>query len=390
MNFTEEQISGEFHIPALQIISNNIPVSTQASILSVKVKVSDLKYNLDRVMVWLNNVPVFGSNGMDVKAKLQKSLELDLQIPLVEGKNKITFSCINEKGAESLVSTVDVLKHNEQATKANLYIVAIGVSEYADKNYNLKYAAKDAEDIIKSFSASKEIFGQVFTKALLNGDATKQNINTVKEFLKQSTIDDEVIIFIAGHGLLDDKYDYYYGTHDIDFLNPSGNGIVYEEIEELFNTTKANKKLLFMDTCHSGELDKDEIKNETTAVAVASDIKFRAVGPGVQQVNAFGLENTLSLMDNLFGNIKRGSGTTVISSAGGAEYAMESDTWKNGLFTFCLLDGLSNKKADSDHDGNVFLSEIQTYVSKEVEKLSGGKQKPTTRSENLENDYRVR
>ena len=341
-------------------------------------------------MVWLNNVPVFGSNGMDVKAKLQKNLELDMQVPLVEGKNKITFSCINEKGAESLVTNVEVLKHNDKTLKPDLYIVAIGVSEYADKNYNLKYAAKDAEDIIKSFSTSKELFNNIFTKAVLNADATKNNIRSIKDFISKAKIDDEVIVFIAGHGMLDDNYDYYYGTHDIDFINPAEKGMVYEEIEELFNTTNANKKLLFMDTCHSGELDKDEIQ-ATESVAVASnEIKFRAVGPGVQQANAFGVENTLSLMDNLFGNIKRGSGATIISSAGGAEYAMESDAWKNGLFTYCLLNGLSNKKADADGDGNVLLSELQNYVSKEVETLSAGKQKPTARAENLENDYRVR
>jgi uncharacterized caspase-like protein len=71
------------------------------------------------------------------------------------------------------------------------------------------------------------------------------------------------------------------------------------------------------------------------------------------------------------------------------EYAMESDKWKNGLFTYCLLNGLTTKAADLNQDGEIMLSEIQQYVQNQVSELSGGMQKPTSRIENIEMDFRV-
>jgi len=68
---------------------------------------------------------------------------------------------------------------------------------------------------------------------------------------------------------------------------------------------------------------------------------------------------------------------------------MESDQWKNGLFTYCLLSGIKDMSSDVNKDGMILLSEIQDYVYSKVSELSGGKQRPTTRRENLEFDFRV-
>jgi hypothetical protein len=87
--------------------------------------------------------------------------------------------------------------------------------------------------------------------------------------------------------------------------------------------------------------------------------------------------------------LRRGSGTSVISSAGGAEYAMEGTMWRNGVFTYCFLSGLKNMKADLNKDGKIMLSELQTYLQKEVVTLTKGKQTPTSRAENLYNDIQI-
>jgi len=68
---------------------------------------------------------------------------------------------------------------------------------------------------------------------------------------------------------------------------------------------------------------------------------------------------------------------------------MESGNWKNGLFTYCLLQGLESMDADLNNDGEIWLSELQKYVQNEVSKLSKGKQQPTSRIENNTLDYRV-
>ena len=82
-------------------------------------------------------------------------------------------------------------------------------------------------------------------------------------------------------------------------------------------------------------------------------------------------------------------GCTDRLQTGGVEFAMESDTWQNGLFTYCLINGLTTKAADLNKDKMITVSELQIYVQAEVSKLSNGKQTPTSRIQNNEMDYRV-
>jgi len=390
MNFTEEQLGKDFHLPKVELVTKNIPLVTKTGQVNYKVKLSDNLYKIDRLMVYINNVPTQGSNGIDFKSKASNTIEYEISSDLMFGKNKISLSCINEKGVESMVENFEVIRENSTGGKGNLYVISIGVSEYQDNRYNLKYAAKDANDVVSNFVQTKELYANIYTKTLLNKEVTKENVNALKEFLKSTTVDDVVIVFVAGHGLLDEKLDYYYASHDVNFDNPSAAGIPYEEIEALFNNIKAIKKILFMDTCHSGELDKDEVQSKSNTPVEKGDVSFRAVGEGVELKNPFGVENSIQLTQSLFGNLKKGTGTTVISSAGGAEFAMESDTWKNGLFTYCLLNGLSLQMADVDLNKQIFVSELQKYVSQEVKTLSKGKQQPTAREQNLDLDFRLK
>ncbi|MEQ6118188.1 hypothetical protein AAOP42_01585, partial [Reichenbachiella sp. MALMAid0571] len=109
----------------------------------------------------------------------------------------------------------------------------------------------------------------------------------------------------------------------------------------------------------------------------------------VSKSNSLGLENSFQLMQELFADLRKGTGAVVISSASGAEFALESDAWKNGVFTYSILEGLEGKKCDKDKDGSVQVSELKDYVFDRVSELTNGKQHPTSRRENLEFDFVV-
>ena len=94
-------------------------------------------------------------------------------------------------------------------------------------------------------------------------------------------------------------------------------------------------------------------------------------------------------MQELFANLSRGSGSRVISACAGKGYAVESSEWKNGVFTYSILNGLKYRAADANADSQVYGSKLYDYVSKEVESLTNGAQKPTSRRENIENDWWV-
>jgi hypothetical protein len=149
---------------------------------------------------------------------------------------------------------------------------------------------------------------------------------------------------------------------------------------------KPLKKSLFLDACHSGEIDKEEVELAENSNTETGDIQFRSIGSKV--ITKDGVPST-ELTSNLFLDLRKGTGATVISSAGGLEFAMESNKWKNGLFTYTFIKGITSEKADLNKDGEILLSEIQKYVQAEVLNLSNGLQKPTSRIENVTLDYPI-
>ena len=90
-------------------------------------------------------------------------------------------------------------------------------------------------------------------------------------------------------------------------------------------------------------------------------------------------DNITALLNETFAEVRRGTGATVIAAAGAAEYALESERWKNGVFTYSLRRGLEDGAADADRDGAVSLTELQPFVAAEVTRLTNGLQKPVAR-----------
>ena len=255
MGLDESHFSKELHLPEIAITNKvDLPLVTQEDKVTVKINAKDSKFKLARIHVWLNDVPIYGIKGKEIENTT--SLTTDLEIELVEGANKIQIAVLNDKGAESLKKTIDIDFQGEK--EKNLYLITIGTSKYKDNRFDLNYAAKDAKDLVSLYGGSSN-FDKINTLTLTDQEVINSNMSKIKEFLASSKTNDEVILFIAGHGVLDEEFNYYYGTHDIDFMNPSKNGLEYSKLEALLDEIKPIKKLLIMDTCHSGEIDKEEV-----------------------------------------------------------------------------------------------------------------------------------
>lgn len=381
LGLNEKDLGNISALPSAEVLNlSQIPLTTNNRELTIDLKAFSTNADLSRLKIWNNDVPVYGIKGKEISGQV---FEEKIVIPLASGHNKIQVAVASASGLESLKETTEITCLVD--TKPNLYLVSIGTSKYKDARYNLNYAAKDAADLAKVFGNSRDTYQNIYTKVIADEEVTINNISAARSFIEKASIDDVVMIFVAGHGLLDANYDYYYGTHDVNFNKPSDKGLAYQILESLLDNIAPLKRILIMDTCHSGEVEEEEIFVSNEEDEETDDVMFRAVGPSLSTIEA----SPSKMMKELFTDLRRGTGATVLSSAGGAEFAMESSEWKNGLFTYSLLFGLRNGTADLNNDGKIMLSELQIYVSDMVTKLSQGKQTPTARIQNQELDYPI-
>jgi hypothetical protein len=255
IGLTEQMLGNDFHLPEIELLTKDLPLSMNASAVTMRVRVSDSKYPLNRFNLFVNDVPVYGTAGLPIPKKQLQTYEQDIQVPLVPGRNKIQISVLNQEGVESLKQTVYTTSTAQMASP-EIYVVGIGVSEYKDKAYNLRYAAKDADDLMATYKAIEQRQGpqsKVHVLSLTDQKATKSAIMNAKQWLRQSKVNDLVVVFAAGHGMTDEKSDYFFGTHDIDPNHPATNGLPYEEFENVLDGIPALQKVLLLDTCFSGD-----------------------------------------------------------------------------------------------------------------------------------------
>jgi WD40 repeat protein len=326
-------------------------------------------------------------NGVDENITIdttKKALQLSTIIELANGENKIEVFAQDKLGNFS--NKIVFSEKYKTKIKPNLYLVCIGSSKFIDKEKNLNYADKDASDAFKLFSKSK-IYKKIYARLYLNENVNASIISEIQQMLSSAQKNDVVIVFYAGHGILNKDLDYFLSTYSVDFNKPEKEGIAYEKLEGLLQNCLARKKLFFIDACHSGDIEKQNATQVVTNNKADEGIKFRS---GTTTSTLSQNELSLLLSKELFASGSNSSGTSIIGASMGSQYALESNQWNNGVFTHSLILGLNKGKADYNHDDKIMLDELQYYVNKNVEELTGGKQKPTTRKENLIGNIRLK
>jgi uncharacterized caspase-like protein len=253
------------------------------------------------------------------------------------------------------------------------------MDKFVNNTYNLNYSSKDIRDMADSM---KQRYGETLQiDTLFNENVSVKNVAALKNKLLKTGVNDKVIIAYSGHGLLSKDFDYYLSTYTVDFEHPEINGLPYESLENLLDSIPARQKLMLIDACHSGEVDKDELVRIKLA---ADSLGLKGIDVVAYEGNesGLGLQNSFELMQELFVNVGKGTGATIISASGGTQFALEKGDLKNGVFTYSILEAMKNNRT-------MTVSQLKTIVGKRVVELTNGMQKPTSRSEILNNDWRV-
>jgi hypothetical protein len=382
---------GEIAVPDAEIVgADTIAYENNEGKLAINVKANDPKYTLRRFNIYVNEVPLYGSAGISIAQLKKQQWDTTLSVPLSLGENKIQVSVMNELGLENFKypTYVNYTPVNNTIV-AKTHYIGIGVNHFKDQNHDLKFCVDDVTDLAQAFNGKNTV-----TKLFTDQKVTRENILTLKQYLQDSTtVNDKVIISCSSHGLLDDSLNFYLATHDVDFKNPKARGLKYEELEGLLDGIPARQKLLLLDACNSGENDKTEVlkkelEEKMTRMDSTQVLAARGAIIRLEQEN----KSNFKKMNELFVNVRNNTGSVIISAAGGQESALEAievngQKIENGAFTYSVLEYLKAHEGKTDA---LTVNKLKQYVEQRVEEITNGKQKPTSRQETMEVDWKVR
>lgn len=377
-------------------VKSEVPEQTGEKSLSLDFEASNSTGPLKELRVFNNGalVQTLELTGKDGQPSREASG--DVEIDLASGENRLQLMAVSEEGFTSAFAEKRV-ECTAEPDSRRCFIATVGVSEYNDPRFNLKFAAKDAEDMSKALAEKALHRGyQPEVMVVRNAEVDGTLVEKLREFLAQAGTDDEVVLFFAGHGLLDKDLEYHFARHDTDFDASENMGITFQELESLVDGIKPLKRTVLFDTCHSGEVEEEDkpqllamVGSGDLGAAAAADTGVQVRGVATRGMKVKELEPKLRHTDfveleSLFPDSRRAKGANILTSSSGSEFSMESDAWKNGLFTYAFLNALNDEKTDADGDKAVSFSEAAAAVQDKVKTLSGGYQRPITRGVNRE------
>ena len=306
------------------------------------------------------------------------SVTLEEEVTVTAGANRLTAYAFNKDNVKSKDAQLPLTGAASLQRAGTAYVIAVGVNEYANSQYNLKYAVADAQSFgeeVQHRLADVTKFERFEVVPLLNENATKANIlSALKRLagepeppslksgglsgLKKAEPEDTVIIYFAGHGTAQAQR-FYLIPHDLGYtgdrtkLNAKGletilaHSISDLELEQAVEDLDAGHLLLIIDACNSGQ-------------ALEAEEKRR--GP----MNSKGLAQ-----------LAYEKGMYILTAAQSYQAALEAAQLGHGLLTYVLVEeGLKTPVADSEpKDGLLSAREWLDFATDRVPQMQEEKMK---------------
>jgi WD40 repeat protein len=255
--------------------------------------------------------PHTGSGGLAAGERI-------LIVPLAKGSNEIRVTLTNAMGERAETLTLTHEGEGDLDRRGTLHILAIGVNDYkglgnlcGNSGCDLRAPGADARTFAE---AVEKRLGpdhlRIVKRVLVNGgdakDApTASNIIDAVELLRQARETDTVVLFVAGHGV-NEGPSYRFLPTDAAWMDGALRGstvVPWQVLQEAVEAAKG-RRLLFVDTCHSG--------------------------------NAY---------NQRLGNAAYHANIIAYTSARFDQEALEDPVLGHGLFTYAVVEGLEGKGA---------------------------------------------
>jgi WD40 repeat protein len=310
-----------------------------------------------------------------------------IRLPQQEGVKDVEFSvyAFNTSDVKSETFRVPFKFTPESpARKGRVYLIAVGVSNYENPDWNLDFAANDAHLIDETLSAKLRATGDyedvvnvmvTSEERVVNGQremvktATKENFRKIMRLLageklaesetkeipnaqkiEKATPEDVVLIFCSSHGYRDQErfylfpYDIGHGTgRDPEAVAP--HAISSDDLYRWLRDIDAGDMVLVIDACHAAAVTGKEFKPGPMGSRGMGQLAY---DKGMRILAATQPDTTAAEVDNI--NQRR--------------------KIEHGLLTFALVeDGLIDCQADINDDKLILLSEWLEFGVTDVPQL---------------------
>lgn len=196
-----------------------------------------------------------------------------------------------------------------------MYVVAVGVSSYAEKRLSLGYPAKDAQALAELLRRrGGKIHDRVDVIPLFDRDATRAIVeDTIRDVAELTRPQDTLVVLLCGQGaMLGGRL--YFAPHDLrvgedrpeDALQTRG--LAVDDVAEAMGTAQALKRLLIVDAAASGGTFSGAAKERTE----------------------FGLRGAVE-------RLSRSWGVYTLAAVAATERAVECKELGRGVLSYCLL-----------------------------------------------------
>jgi caspase domain-containing protein len=261
--------------------------------------------------------------------------------------------------------------------KQKLYFIGIGSSKFATAGNDLNWCVSDINSLAGFFK--RKYGNSIVIDTIFDKHVTIDSVKHLKERLLKSNVNDKVIVAFSGHGLLD-NYRYFLSTYNINFDKPSEGGLPYEQLYDLLDGIPARKKLMLIDACNSGELDTVIVKTYDTLKNILKTEGVKGTIVSNIDTGKLGIYKIYSLTQELFVDVRKSVGATVIAASSALELAKEDNNLRNGVFTYVILEALKKNKT-------LTVNDLKQIVETKVPEITKGLQKPTARNQTINNNW---
>ncbi len=392
LGIVANDLDSELRPPKVRILFDDTPLTTKVETLRLPLSIEEGSAPLSTLEVTINDVPLYGRSGLVPQGQSGvEDFPKEIQLKLSPGNNKISVWARDEMGLMSSRSSINLTYETESPAKPNLYVLSIGIDDYVGDTHDLNLAGKDATDIASAFSEHGNTgYGEIKTLVLKDQMATRAGILAkAAPFLEQAGINDQIVVFLAGHGVLDLEYEYRFCCADLNIDRIPETTLTYDEIEGFFDQCAARKRVILLDTCHAGEADSDDERLASVGTVPSENVRSVPFQPIIASGEKMTTTRVSDLMKSNFVDLRIGAGAAVLASSSAHQAALETDEVNNGLFTASVLHGIRNRRADLNGDKQIHIAELLDFCQKEVRTLSGNLQEPVARHVNLSQDFPI-